>query len=372
MASLWKKAEQVSGASSAAAAKIYEPRGSGAVNVVTDYTWTLTPPASRKEIPTIELAEFQVDESIIARQINFYVNSLRNSFASSNDDYLSPYDSLFPKDKETKFNYVFPYYTDINFEVNTPQWASLDTLESAKGAAMDIGSLIGGRLGEEIVSKGINLAAGVAGGVLAANYPKVGIMDRPKLWQSHDFRSYTVKFPLYNTYNTDPNSQEWIKNRELCELLINQNLYNKLTFITGIPPVFYEVLIPGQHYSPAACVTNLTVYNRGNMRQFVSEGYTFNVPDVYEINMTLTDLVIPSKNLFQAISESRVRSSFRTRSASPEPVQVAQNAVASTVSTIANNPVAQAGVQAFNLVTNPVGTAVNAANNIFNSLNPNQ
>jgi hypothetical protein len=98
--------------------------------------------------------------------------------------------------------------------------------------------------------------------------------------------------------------------------LINQNLYNKRDFITGIPPVFYEILIPGQHYSYASAVTNITVYNRGNMRYMeypnksadVSPGAI--IPDAYEVSIALTDMVMPSKNLFQQINNKKVHSSL--------------------------------------------------------------
>jgi hypothetical protein len=113
---------------------------------------------------------------------------------------------------------------------------------------------------------------------------------------------------LYNTLD----SEDWKLNRQLCELLVNQNLYNKRDFITGIPPVFYEVLVIGQHFSWASCVTNITVYNRGNIRLLYDKDRDLkcNVPDVYEINMTLTDLVVPSKNQFQAVFDSRVAASI--------------------------------------------------------------
>jgi hypothetical protein len=297
------------------AAALYIPAGSGNVDVVNDYTWTLTPKKGRKEIPTIRLTEFEVNESTITRQIDFYTTGTARGIGigGAATDILSPYDELFPKDKDTKFVYTFPFYSDINFELNTPTWTSIDTLEAAKGVASETASMIHPFLGEA-VDKGINLAAGVTGAVLAARYPKVGIMDRPKLWSHHEFRSYTVTFPLYNTINNDSNNPEWIKNRELCELLINQNLFNKLSWITGIPPVFYEVLIPGQHYAYAACVTNISVYNRGNLRQLsMTGGALVNVPDVYEVNITLTDLVVPSKNQFQAINNETVRTNSRNR-----------------------------------------------------------
>lgn len=318
MPTLYTPEKQAPGTTSSAS--IFKPGADGgAVNVVGDYWWTLTPPQSRKEIPSIVLTEYEVDESLITRQIDFYVagvggNSGGDALNNQTGDFLSPYDQLFPKDKWTGFYYVFPFYSDINFEVNTPQWASLDTLEAGMKGVADIGDLVYRGLGQAF-EKGAKILGGVGAAALAGNYPKVGIMDRPKLWESHDFRSYTIKIPLYNTYNPDESKPEWIRNRELCELLVNNNLYNKTSFITGIPPVFYEVLIPGQHYTPAACVTNLTIYNRGNIRLlYDAENNPCNVPDVYEINMTLTDLVIPSKNLFQGIKNETVRSNLVTRS----------------------------------------------------------
>jgi hypothetical protein len=336
------------------AASLYRPTGSGGVDVINDYTWTLTPPQSRKEIPSIILTEYEVDETTIARQVDFYVNGIGSAIQGG--DILSPYDSLFPKDKDTGFWYFFPFYTDVNFEVNTPQWASLDTLEAGKKAVADIGSIIHPAIGG-LAEKTMSLLGAGTGAVLAANYPKVGIMDRPKLWESHDFRSYTIKFPLYNTYNSDSKTQEWIKNRELCELLVNQNLYNKLTFITGIPPVFYEVLIPGQHYSPAACVTNLTIYNRGNIRQLQGPSGPCNVPDVYEVNITLTDLVIPSKNLFQAINNESVRSTSKIRNAQQTYLEKTGEATTSIASSIANSNAAQ-GAAAGGAIAGPLGASV--------------
>jgi hypothetical protein len=338
MASLYKPGVQATAVGNKGAAAIYLPTGTGDINVINDFTWTLTPPRGRKEIPSIILKEFQVDESTIRTQFDFYFNNAGSAFTPSTTDFLAPYDQLFPKDKETGFEYTFPFYNDINFEVNTPQWASLDTLEAAKRGVVDLVSLVSPSIGES-AGRGIDLGANVIGVAMAGNYPKVGIMDRPKLWTNHDFRSYTVKFPLYNTYNSDPSKPggEWIKNRELCELLVNQNLYNKLSFITGIPPVFYEVLIPGQHYAYAACVTNLSIYNRGNIRQLSKQGGELcNVPDVYEVNITLTDLVIPSKNQFQAISNQAVRTESRRRSGIIPKTE-------STPSIPSNNPGGSAG-----------------------------
>jgi len=280
--------------------------GDGTIDVRTDYYWTLTPPVGRKEIPYIQLTEYEVNETTISNQVQFYTEGIANGFAGTG--VLAPYEGLFPKSDEnaTGFVYKLPFYSDINLEVNSPEWTSVDTLEAAKGAASGFMKAIDPRL-SRLFEGAVEGATTAAGAFLALNYPKVGIMDRPKLWQSHQFRTYTIKFPLYNTICPNPNNPEWLRNRQLCELLINQNLYNKLSFVTGIPPVFYDVWIPGQHYCPAACVTNLTINNRGNIRLLTAGNKEYNVPDVYEFSMTLTDMVIPSKNLFQNIQAKQQR-----------------------------------------------------------------
>lgn len=309
MASLYKGEKPSSVGGSAGLADVFKPDGDGLVNVVRDYQWTLTPSTARQEVPTITIEEFEVNETTIKRQLLFYTTGIRSFLGS--EDILNPYEQLFPYDQPTGFTYVLPYFSETSLEVSTPQWASLDTLESAKTGAEKAGGIFGA---EELVKGTIEFASGVAGAALALSYPKVGIMDRPKLWQSHDFRSYSVKFPLFNTVqNSQSRTPEWVRNRELCWLLVNQNLYNKRDFITGIPPVFYIVNIPGQHYSPASCVTNITIYNRGNIRQLTEPGTgnPCNVPDVYEVNITFTDLVIPSKNLLQTVNNTKVQARFK-------------------------------------------------------------
>jgi hypothetical protein len=290
-------------------AKLYVPKGGANgtkfsyINVTKDFPWTLNESRSiRNSAPIAILKEYQVNESSIKRQMLFYAAGISEAASGAAADILSPYKELFPKDKPTGFVYEFPYFSDVNFQLTTPQWASLDTLEQLSKTSQSIAGLAKGPKAAKMVGTVTDIAEGALSLGLQAAYPRVGIMDRPKLWQSHDFRTTNIRFPLFNT--KDPNA--WRRNRELCFLLINQNLFNKRDFITGIPPVFYQLEIPGQHYSYASCVTNITVSNRGNMR-LIKEGNLYvNVPDAYEVEITLTDMVMPSKNLFQSIENTTV------------------------------------------------------------------
>jgi hypothetical protein len=135
-------------------------------------------------------------------------------------------------------------------------------------------------------------------------------IDKPHIWSTTVPRSFNITFPLYNIIS-QPESTAWysniIKNWELCHLLTYQNLYNKRNLFTGIPPVFYEIDIPGVHYSKAGYVNNLQILNVGNIRKLTLplEGGNkdVNVPDAYIVNMAVTDFFIPSKNFMSSLCQ---------------------------------------------------------------------
>jgi len=296
-------------------ANIYVPADGryGYVNITRDYPWTVSQ-SVKTTMGRVILREYQVLETTIKRQYYFYLNGLQQFAAGDVDgtgDILSPYEQLYPRDKPTGFVYDMPYFSEINFEVNTDPWVALDSVEAFKkatgGIAGAIDKIPGANKFTGVIDDIFKLAESGTMAAAVAAYPKIGISDRPRLWQSHDPRSIRIVFPLYNTLAPD----DWKKNRLLCELLVNQNLYNKRDFITSIPPVYYEVLVIGQHYSYASCVTNLTIYNRGNVRLLRNDdGSLCNVPDVYEIDITLLDMVIPSKNQFQSVQNQNITASI--------------------------------------------------------------
>ncbi len=82
---------------------------------------------------------------------------------------------------------------------------------------------------------------------------------------------------------------------------MSQNLFNKRDYITGYPPCYYRVYVPGQYFSFASCVTNFSVENLGNMRLMNAGGKEVNVPDAYQVKITLNEMVMPSLNQFQAL-----------------------------------------------------------------------
>lgn len=146
------------------------------------------------------------------------------------------------------------------------------------------------------------------------------VIDKPTIWTSSQPRSFTVAFPLFNTslFSDFDAEQTITRNWELCYLLAYQNSYNKRNLFTGLPPVFYEIEIPGIHYTKAGYVNSLNILNIGNTRALQlpigksGEKRTVNVPDAYFITMNLIDFFMPSKNFLDTLNNPTARNRVKT------------------------------------------------------------
>lgn len=310
-------------------AKILKPVSGGiqTINVVQDYQWTLSLKkdwTEWEEVPYVRLKEYKCVDSSIKKQLGFYyqlskdtagatalgltpsqtaANKIAGKFASETS--IDVYADIWPKDNPTNFEYIFPYFQKTGMELNTEQWTNLGSLgDSLKDLAEGAAKIEGGDAAAALAKKfGQTMDVLQAGSqaILNYNYPTVSVTDRPRIFSSHNDRSITITFNLYNTVNPD----DWQDNRNLTYLLMSQNLFNKRDLTTGVPPVFYDVYIPGQYYSYASCVTNLKVDYLGNQRLLYGD---YIVPDAYEVSITLQELVKPSKNQFEAVQNGAARS----------------------------------------------------------------
>ena len=284
-------------------AKDLEPsNGAGLINVIKDYHWTLS--KIDEEIPYVWLREYKCLENQIKRQTEAFLTQAGNTAGQAlevfgvkkgNTNELEIYKELFPKDQPTGFAYKFPYFNKNAFQLSTPNWTALP---DAGQALSNLLSNTFGKVGETVAA-----AAGAVGDVVkfAAKMqtPAFGVADAPKVFKSHSERTINISFTLYNTLR--PN--DWKKNRQLGYLLVFQNLYNKRDYVTGVPPVFYDVFIPGQYYTYAAAMTDIKVEQLGNQRLLED----CIVPDAYQFDITLSELVMPSKNQLFAVSNGTAR-----------------------------------------------------------------
>jgi hypothetical protein len=281
--------------------------GGNVINIAHDYRWTPTKIKSRDDIPVIILREFKVLEGDIARQAAIYGATTGDKTPGTDTlTSLQVYKEIWPQDTSTRtgWSYRFPYYNDSLLSLSTPAWQSLDDIGEAaldvaqKGGqlAKDLGKLVGSKaldgFGKFVqnAAKGVDFAQKTGTALLKTKYPNVNVADRPHSFTSHSHQSLTIEFPLYNTYD----HSDWSKNKDFIYLFMSQNLYNKRDYITGTPPVYYNILIPGVYYVHAACVTNFNVKNLGNVRRI---GKNI-VPDAYQISITLQEMTMASKNQF--------------------------------------------------------------------------
>lgn len=296
------------------ASKLVPGAGGGQINVVKDYKWTLS--QITDEVPYVRLIEYRANESQVARNMDLYSHvglqmaSNAAGIGTNTQEILQVYEGVFPKTEPTNFSYWFPYFNQTGFELRTDPWQSLDSIGDSLGNIADgaskIASSFGGNLGASVAGKidmlkEIGSTAGaVANASLAMRYPSFGVADRPKVFNSHGSRSITISFPLYNVVS----ESDWGQNRDLIYLLMSQNLFNKRDYVTGVPPVFYDIYIPGQYYCYAASMNDIKVENLGNQRLLYGE---FIVPDAYQVTLTLSEMVMPSKNQFEAITNGSAR-----------------------------------------------------------------
>jgi hypothetical protein len=279
----------------------------GQINVVKDYPWTLSPKEARNEVPYIRLIEFKSNESAIMRNLAAYGQTLEqgalNAIRAGGEKkpVMDPYKAVFSQEDPTDFSYWFPYFNDTAFELSTPNWNQMESATEA--VKKGIGSIADLALPKEYASLlkgGIDLTQATGEVALQAQYPQAGSYDRPRVFAGHSERQITISFPLYNTFADG----DWSKNRDLIYLLTYQNLFNKRDYITGAPPVFYSVYVPNQYYCWAASMTNIVAKNLGNVRML--NGYV--VPDAYQVTLTLSEMVMPSKNQLFAASEGEAKS----------------------------------------------------------------
>jgi hypothetical protein len=330
------------------------------IDVVQDFPWTLTPTRSeaRKEAPFIYLREWlQLDTQInqcllpygreritipslpqgnslglnVFEQLSIAQETIKGLFETI--DLIDPeqlYSGLFDHLNSTDFIYKLPFFTEEYFSMQN-NWAGVDVIDDilklqSQGLGLGKGlfnvltkkrSDTNNQTNKENIDPILKLPYTLRQFEifnLQSASPTVGLMDPPHVWKSTNNRQYSFSFPLYNIDATNDSKSESLilKNWEFCYLLTYQNLINKGNFYTAIPPVFYEVTIPGIHYCKASYMSNISIENIGNIRlmQLPVNGdakVDVNVPDGYLITITMNDLLMPSKNLLHAAVNTETR-----------------------------------------------------------------
>jgi hypothetical protein len=90
---------------------------------------------------------------------------------------------------------------------------------------------------------------------------------------------------------------------EAAQLVIQANVLNEKIILETVVEVIGIVSKEERSLYNAieVNVSDLKIYNRGNIRMYKVKNKWRNVPDVYEIDMTLTDMIMPSQNMLSVI-----------------------------------------------------------------------
>lgn len=324
------------------------------VNIKDEHHWTESPMTARGEVPVLSLKEYDVLQNAGINQIlqNMGVTLGNVDAASQNLKQLMDFFSLFTEDKglekakdiiqkkldafeategsvaratdevlgsadpmqvykglysrnPTGFKYSFPYMEDMQFKTS--------------GGFTEDPHSMGGFMG--MMNDATEFTAKFSG-ALAGRFTEPGrYIEKPKNF-AFDGRqkSYTVKFPLFNTKSYN----EIIKNWQFLFLITYQNTPGRVTKDVIQPPVQYEAYISGSWYSKYTSITDMTVNFKGARREmnipvpFLDRTQTNGddwllqkrmirtvIPDAYEVSITLTEIFAETQNtLYHMLAQS--------------------------------------------------------------------
>lgn len=285
--------------------KFYEPAGGagdGLIDVVNDMPWTLSPISSRKDVPYIELTEYQQTTGQLIASLIYYGRVINNLDAKA---YLAPDDpeavyryKYFAE--PTGFRYRLPYFNPKKItrgnEFGSEDGGSFSSLLKVASQAAGFGA----RGLFSLLGKTSELAGGIVG-VVNTSLPGAINFESPESWSSTALETVEVTFDLFNTDSED----DVVRNRRFCHLFSYQNTPSRRNFAIVDPPAIYSLYIPDVVQFPACYVSSLNITNLGNTRLMVLGGTDRTIPEAYRIEITFKSLLMPTRNIMSALEKGR-------------------------------------------------------------------
>lgn len=286
--------------SNESAAPKLTPSGSGGnIDIVTDFNWTYS--KYRDEVPRMLFIERQILKN---QQLAYYKRALGVFFSKNNDANQDPYAGLYADAKKTGFQYIFPYYASTTVSINQAWGASINSASNIYGKTMEsLGNAqyttdsgtkftLGG-----VTSFGTDLYA------MKKDTPMFGY-EQPQYYSGPNISSFTVKFPLYNTDSV----ADIRRNFDFIKIFGYQNLFERRTFGTSLPPVMYECEFAFGHIGtvaarPAVYVSRFDAKNIGAIRSIdigIGNSTKVLIPEAYLIEIQFTELIANSRNIFSS------------------------------------------------------------------------
>lgn len=250
----------------------------------------------------------------IAAKFDGFIKDLTNGAADMSalirknnlgDSFLFPYKFLYITE-ETGKKFVFPMLA---------QSSSFGNVTNTWGGKDSSGGLTGG--GQEW-AKELNEAMNtISNGITSANYlatltsnissflsntaDDVGIIR--EMAKTYDYPQkgddITVNFTLYNTTRLNA----WKENYKFLFLFILRNLPLRVNVSSFVPPVLYDIIIPGVKHLPVCHVASINANAEGTLRTLSIENFMgggnmlVNVPEAWTVSIKFTSLISSSANL---------------------------------------------------------------------------
>jgi len=284
--------------------------GTGLVNVVDNFSWTLSPKNARVDVPYVELVEYQQTTGQLGASLLYYSRIAANAIDNGLDAAFAPTDpSEVYKYKylaqPTGFTYRFPYFSTSKHN-RTTNFSGEDG-KSPFHSTIELGkTMLGfGKQSTNLFSKEVSMLGQLATvanlGIAAANtyFPGNVSFELPQKWSSTSENSISVKFHLFNTVSLD----DIDSNRNLAYILTYQNSPSRRNFALNDPVVIYSLFIKDVVNFPACYMDSLTITNIGNTRVIKNQGISRIIPEAYEFNMTFKSLILPTRNIMSAMDK---------------------------------------------------------------------
>ena len=296
--------------------RVYGTSGSTQIiDVVNQMSWTLSNKNSRRDAPRMRLVEYQQSTGqLIAACIyfsrvieNFNFESFTNNSLANKSDPLEVYKLKYFGEK-TGYEYSIPYFNPKNLSRNNafgndenPFSSFIEFAGQTKSSVLAGGGTSSG-LTKTLASAGTLFPLlGAAKNVLNSAIQGQINFEFPKAWANTSPETYSTTFDLINTTNVDDVLNNW----KFCHLLSYQNSPSRRNFAIMDPPVIYSMSIPGIVDLPVCYMNDLQITNLGNTRILQLEGKNRIVPEAYRITISLTSLLLPSRNIMAATREGK-------------------------------------------------------------------
>jgi hypothetical protein len=286
--------------------KFYKPMddGDGLIDVVNDMPWTLSPISSRKDVPYIELTEYQQTTGQLIASLIYYARVLDKVSSTNLKTVLEPDD---PEEvyrykyfaEPTGFRYRLPYFNPKKMTRGN----TFGSEESPFASLLKFGSQAAGYGGKGFLSL-LGKSSEVAGagiGLVNTSLPGAINFESPQSWTGTSPETVEVTFDLFNTDSVE----DVYRNRRFCHLLSYQNTPSRRNFAIVDPPTIYSLFIPDVVQFPACYVSTLNITNLGNTRLMDLGGTARTIPEAYRIEITFTSLLMPTRNIMRALEKGR-------------------------------------------------------------------